>query len=118
MPAKKKTVKCSYCERRKPFIYKKDKKGNIVWSACFHCFKRFFDSVLGSAGDGGRISDLVAYKKGVVQSDAPAIKCSYCRKIIQDEDKHDMGFETDDWAVCAKCVRKAFDNVFNDGGGG
>ena len=42
---------------------------------------------------------------------APAVKCSYCGTVYQDEDKSDMGFETGDWAVCSKCFRKACDKV-------
>jgi hypothetical protein len=43
---------------------------------------------------------------------APAVRCSYCKKLIQDDDKRDMGFESDDWAICFKCFRKMCDNVW------
>lgn len=42
---------------------------------------------------------------------APAVRCSYCKKLYQDKEKHDMGFETDNWAICSKCAKKAFDKV-------
>ena len=37
---------------------------------------------------------------------APAVKCSYCEKVYDDSEKHNMGFEDDKWAVCFKCFRK------------
>lgn len=45
---------------------------------------------------------------------APAVKCSYCEKIIQDSEKYDMGFEADDWAICGNCFIKAIDSVKNE----
>ncbi|MHA1852567.1 MAG: hypothetical protein ACTSUF_03560 [Candidatus Heimdallarchaeaceae archaeon] len=47
----------------------------------------------------------------VEMPEAPAVKCSYCGKLYQDEDKQDMGFETDDWAICFKCFKKLCDRV-------
>jgi len=44
-------------------------------------------------------------------SEPPAVKCSYCDKLYQDDEKHDMGFETDKWAICFGCFRKACDKV-------
>jgi len=46
-------------------------------------------------------------------SSAPAVKCSYCRRLIQPDDSHDMGFESDDWAICFKCFRKVCDKIWD-----
>lgn len=47
----------------------------------------------------------------VISGAVPAVKCSYCGKVYQDEERQDMGFETDEWVICSKCFRKACDKV-------
>jgi hypothetical protein len=101
MPTKKPKVKCSYCRKKSFYLYHKNKEREIDWAVCIDCFKGFFDKVLGKPKPGGRID----------KSPAPAVRCSYCGEVKQDEEKHDMGFETEDWAVCSKCCKKAFDKV-------
>ncbi len=44
-------------------------------------------------------------------SEVPAVRCSYCKELHQDEDKKKMGFESDDWAICFKCFKKICDKV-------
>lgn len=43
----------------------------------------------------------------LVPNDAPAVKCSYCGRVYQDDEKHDMGFEMKDWAICSRCFMDA-----------
>ena len=106
MPKKKMPdVQCSYCGIKSFYLYHKDKKTQKVdWAICLKCFKRLCTEILSNAKDGGRL-------KEDKDDGAPAVKCSYCEKIYQDEDKSDMGFESSDWAVCSACFRKVCDKV-------
>ena len=47
--------------------------------------------------------------EGLVPEAGPAVKCSFCGKTYLDEDKHNMGFETDEWGICFCCFRKVCD---------
>jgi len=52
------------------------------------------------------MSSEKAYKKimeNLPELAVKAIKCSYCQKLIQDNEKNEMGFETKEWAICGKC---------------
>ena len=48
-------------------------------------------------------------------SQVPAVKCSYCGDLHQDEDKEKMGFESDNWAIDFKCFKKVCDKVLGGG---
>lgn len=98
-------VKCSYCGEKSFYLYHKNKKTQKVdWAICLKCLKRICDKILGDAKDGGRL-------KEDNEESAPAVKCSYCGKIYQDEDKSDMGFESSEWAICSVCFKKVCDKI-------
>lgn len=41
------------------------------------------------------------------ETNVSAIRCSYCGRLYQDDQRYNMGFESDNWAVCFACFRKA-----------
>jgi hypothetical protein len=106
----KNRLACSYCGRKSYFILKKDVTLKIKWVCCLLCFKRFFNKVLGKDKNGGQVekpSDQLKF--------APAVRCSYCQKLFQDNESYKMGFETDKWAICADCAKTVFDKSLEVG---
>ena len=58
-----------------------------------------------------RMAEIKKEITGIMKSNVSAIKCSYCRKLYKDDKKEDMGFETDNWAICFRCFKKLCDKV-------
>lgn len=105
---------CFYCDKNHFLLkYIKNDSGiEIIWAVCLSHFKKFFDVKLGNAKEGGwmeKSPNLIIVNTNIELNTPfdPAIKCSYCQKIVKNDEKYNMGFESEKWAVCADCTKRA-----------